>query len=720
MNTSVTSERARVRLQDVSQSRRARHRLDWPLTIVLAGFPLWWVLGLTTLMPLAMTIPMAARLWARQKIHLPRSMGWWLLLLLWVVISVFALEADAPGAVPGGGPERFLVFAYRLGWYFSCTVVFLWVGNAREEALPSLRVVRLLAWMFVVTVAGGLLGMAVPRLEFTSLMEALLPHSLTASNFIQSIVHPAAANLTTFLGHEEYRPVAPFAFANSWGSNLSMFLPFFLMACFGKNAGWLRILGPIVLAASVAPIVYSMNRGLWASLGAGALLLLVYFVLRGRMRSLLAVGIAVGIAAIVFGLSPLADVTSERLDNAHSNERRGQLLSQTVASTVEGSPIIGFGSTRDVQGSFASIAGGGTPDCPACEVPPLGTQGHLWLVIFSQGLVGASFFLLFFIGQLRSRWRCRTPLELVSVTLLIFLALQMFIYDTLGMPLYTVMIGLALAWREQRNRRTYNGADWELGKLLASGNRYIGLFLVLSLTGGGVSAVLLAARAPVYAGHTSLLLTPSPVYLSDEGGTSSARTFTVDTEAALVLSENTLKPIGDRMAITDPSELRSRIQITAAPNTSVLQLTYFDRDRQRATFVVDELARAYLNARTTALAQRRSQVLRDLQDQLTNRITSGLGTATEDGTAVEASDELRTSIVELTAIRTDPGEVIRSGRVTKENDHPQVVVASAAGLGFLLGLAIAIAHAVLQRKSTDLPSHHKFRPVLSGTSRLKL
>ena len=111
---------------------------------------------------------------------------------------------------------------------------------------------------------------------------------------------------------------------------------------------------------------------------------------------------------------------------------------------------MGFGSTRDVQGSFASIAGASTPDCSACGVPPLGTQGHLWGVIFSQGLVGAALFLAFFALALSRCWRCRTTAETLCTFVLAFFAPAAPRSTTRSaMPLLTVMSRSALVAREQ-------------------------------------------------------------------------------------------------------------------------------------------------------------------------------------------------------------------------------------------------------------------------------
>ena len=95
-----------------------------------------------------------------------------------------------------------------------------------------------------------------------------------------------------------------------------------------------------------------------------------------------------------------------------------------------GSPVVGFGSTRDVEGTFTSIAGGATPSCPACGVPPLGTQGQLWLVLFSQGWIGTLFFLTFFVLALRRTWRCRTVDQTVTTFVVGIFLLQLSVYDT--------------------------------------------------------------------------------------------------------------------------------------------------------------------------------------------------------------------------------------------------------------------------------------------------
>lgn len=423
-------------------------RPGWPLSVLFLGFPLWWVTGLSTFIFIFIAIPMLIELLRRGRIRAPRGFGVWLLFLLWMLAGVTMLWADAPGAVAGGGgPGRLMVFAYRASMYVAATVVLLYIVNLDERELPTRRVLRLLAVMFVVTTAGGLLGVAAPHFEFKSPMEYLLPGGLANNAFVNGMIHPAAAHISTILGYEEARPIAPFAFANSWGANLSLYLPFFLLAWLGRDGGWRRTLAPLILAAAIVPIVYSLNRTLWLALGVGACYLAVRLAAKGRLLAMQALGASVIVAILIIVMSPLSGILAERLENPHSNDRRTQLTLETLGSVATGSPLLGFGSTRDVEGSFASIAGGATPECPACDVPPLGTQGQLWLVAFATGFVGLVLFLTFFGIRFLAHWRDPSPLGITCCCVLLFFFIELPFYDTLGAPMFTVMIALGLLFR---------------------------------------------------------------------------------------------------------------------------------------------------------------------------------------------------------------------------------------------------------------------------------
>lgn len=658
----------------------------WPLTVLLAGFPLWWLLGLSQLLPLALVVPMVLDLARRRPVRLPAGTGWLLLFLVCAAAGVLMLGVDAPGAVPGAAGTRVLVYAYQSSWYVACVVAFVWLSNTTQDEVPTRRVVRLLAWMFVVTVAGGLLGVLAPRFEITSPVEALLPGSLASNAFVESIVHPQAANLTTFLGREEYRPVAPFAYANSWGANFSIFLPFFVHAWLGRTAGWRRRLAPVVLVAAAVPVVYSMNRGLWAALALSLAFVVVRAAFHGHRRLLVGVVATTVLGFVVFASSPLAERLEERLDNAHSNDRRSQLLTQTVTSTAEGSPVVGFGATRDVQGSFASIAGGATPDCPACGVPPLGTQGHLWFLVFTKGFLGTVCFLAFLLARARRHWRVRTGLETAAMVALACFLLELFVYDTLGMPMYALFLGLALLGRSAPDA---SQDATTLEELLGDLRRRT-LPLALTTVLGGVAGAGVATTAvPQHSAQVSVLLAETPVHL--DGRTATARraeTTTVDTEAALVLSSSTMARLEEAIGELPPG-IRDDVGVSAPPNTRLLTIEYRDVDRARAVLVAEELAQAYLLAREEHLAQRRQQVLHSLHEQLAE-IQGLRSTRTAGGSGLDET-QLRQAIDNLTIASTSAGEPV-ANQVRRLSTQPEVPVTSGALLGLVAGLALITAH----------------------------
>ncbi len=677
-------------------SRRPALDQAWPLAVLFIGFPLWWLLGFSGFIAMLLVLPMAFQLWRRRQFVVPGGFGWWLLFLTWMALGVLTLWVDAPGAVSGGGPSRLMIFAYRMCWYLACTIVLLWLANSSRKTMTFARVCNLVGWLFVFTVAGGVLGVLAPTLELRSLLDIVLPAGIRSNGFVKSTIHPEVADVQMVLGRPEARPKAPFAFANSWGANLAVTLPFFLVGWLRHGRRWQQIAAVPTLLVAALPVVYSLNRGLWVSLLVGVIFFVVLQVSRGRVIALFASVMLIAVGVLLLVSSPLGTLISERLEHAHSNDRRSQLLIQTVWSTANGSPVIGFGSTRDVQGSFASIAGASTTDCKACGVPPLGTQGHLWLVIFAQGFVGALFFLAFFIVSFFRSWRCRTTPEVVATCVLLFFALQMFIYDTLGMPLFVIMIAIALAWREQSRAadseryivrvstlRVYFDNIWAARRPIA----------VLSVCGALLGVGLAAATPRAFSVEARVLLAPSPSYLvTGLALDQSPEEITIDTEAALVVSEGTLRRVSSWPY--DTKSLRERVTVTAEPNTSVMVLTVRDISGKRAKTLAEELAPAYLDVRRQYLLQRRSQVLADLRSRLRELTALGVPTAGADsavrGSLAEEMESVDLAISNIILTPTSAGEVLRTGQPVPESRNYSLYGASGAALGLLIGLIVML------------------------------
>jgi hypothetical protein len=418
----------------------------WPLVMLYAPFPLWWALGLAQLIFLVAAASMAVILYRQRTLVVPRGFAIWLLFLAWMLAGVLVVRAIAPGTVPGVGIGRYGGFVVWAGWYFAITVVMLYVVNTARQ-VSTQRIVRLLAWMFVVTTGFGVLAVLVPTLEFESVMELTLPRAVTSSNYVRTLVHPSLSSTSDFLGYVQPRPTAPFPYSNAWGNNLAMYLPFFLLAWFGRDAGWRRMVAPLVLVAAVVPITFSLNRGLWGSLGLAAAYAAVRLALNGRTRALQALVAALVVGGMVFVSSPLYDTIQLRVATPHSNDRRAGTATTVISTTLAGSPVVGFGMTRKMEGSFSSLAGGETEECHQCAAPPLGTQGFMWRLMLTTGLGGTLLCLSFLAFQFLRRTRGAIPIHVTGCTVLLVSVLCSFVYDSLGSALFTVFIAIGLMAR---------------------------------------------------------------------------------------------------------------------------------------------------------------------------------------------------------------------------------------------------------------------------------
>jgi len=414
----------------------------WPLKLLLLGFPLWWALGFASFAFLIAAGAMAAQLVTRRSIHVPRGFGIWVLFLAWMLVGGFVLWAQAPGTVDGGGLERLVGFAYRAVWYLAVTVAMLYAMNLPDRQVPSIKVIRWMGFLFLTAVVGGIAGLLFPRFEFTSLAELIVPGADSA--FIYAKVHPSLSTVSDFLGYEQARPKAPFTYANAWGNNVGLLLPFFAYAVMRAERTWLRVAGVLVLLAALVPIAYSLNRGLWLGLGLlfgyGTFLLV-------RQRRFTAVWVAVAVltaATVVVGISPIGQTVTLRLETPHSNDRRTEVADVVVRTTLQGSPLVGYGTNRQVLGSFASLAGGGSADCRQCAAPPLGTQGFVWRLVLTTGFVGTALFGLFMLIQLLAHVRLRDPVSVLGCMTIMVSGLFFFVYDSLESPLFMLMLAIGL------------------------------------------------------------------------------------------------------------------------------------------------------------------------------------------------------------------------------------------------------------------------------------
>src|SRR3954467_12772381 len=86
--------------------RLAPRSTGWPLTVLLVGYPLWWALGMGTLIVFVLCVPMVVQLWLRRPVRVPPGFGIWLVFLIWVALSATMLDVNPPGTLPAEAIDR--------------------------------------------------------------------------------------------------------------------------------------------------------------------------------------------------------------------------------------------------------------------------------------------------------------------------------------------------------------------------------------------------------------------------------------------------------------------------------------------------------------------------------------------------------------------------------------------------------------------------------------
>ena len=420
------------------------------LTAFLVGFPFWWIAGLASFGFIIVGFLLGYQLLQVKQIKVPNGFGIWILFLMVVLMSALTLWVPVPGLIPESGLGRILSWAFRLSWFIAGTCVMLFIGNADERVLPTRRVVLLFAWLFTLTVLGGYAGNFASGVDFPSILEVLLPRSVATHPFVSTLIHPGLAQVQDFLGYDSPRPKAPFEYANSWGANFGMLLPYFMLSITFAHQFWVRVVLAAILILAIPPVIFSLNRGMWVGLGALLLLFLIRMGVTGKLRQLFLLISGITLASIILVMSPLFDLMISRIDNPHSNSGRSNLAAFTIRITMEHSPIIGFGSTRTRQGNFFSIAAGATADCHQCSPPQLGTQGTLWFLIFCTGVLGTSLFVAFLVRRFARLTIDGRTVPFAVLASVVYFAFVLPVYDTISSPFFVLMAGMGLAWRFER------------------------------------------------------------------------------------------------------------------------------------------------------------------------------------------------------------------------------------------------------------------------------
>jgi hypothetical protein len=140
---------------------------------------------------------------------------------------------------------------------------------------------------------------------------------------------------------------------------------------------WERVL-KITLGLSVVPIVFSLNRGLWLSLGIGFAYAAVRFGALRDTRRVMKVLAAVIVVGAVVAVSPLGGLVTARFSHQTGDTSR-LARDQAAQAQVASSPLLGYGAPQ--QNTAVTHT-----------KKAVGTESEIFLLLYSHGVPALFFF----------------------------------------------------------------------------------------------------------------------------------------------------------------------------------------------------------------------------------------------------------------------------------------------------------------------------------------
>ncbi len=359
--------------------------------------------------------------------RVPKGFSVWILFLLWMTCSFIAIDS----------PDRMLGFAYRLLIYLALTAIFVYVYNAGAQ-LTVRYVLGCLTAFWAVVVAGGYLGLLFPSVVIHTPLSYALPQVLMRNELVNQMV---IRRLTQYnpgaWSYIDPRPSAPFLYTNNWGAAYSLLLPLvvgYLWHVRGSRRFWWVL---AAIPVSFVPAFLTLNRGMFLGLGIALLYAAMRMAFSGNRKglgALLGLGIVV---AIIVQVLPVAERLQNRLGVSSTTADRESLYLEALKETLK-SPVFGFGAPRP------SLTFG---------APSVGTQGQIWMVLYSHGFLGAAFFLLTFAVMFLYTLRLSDPVGLACNTVLLVSMVEVFYYGMLASGLALMLIAGSIGLQKAAARK---------------------------------------------------------------------------------------------------------------------------------------------------------------------------------------------------------------------------------------------------------------------------
>src|SRR5690606_8063564 len=158
--------------------------------------------------------------------------AFWLVFLGLVVVSGVQLSAVS----------TLMTFGLRLSFYITALVVCTYVYAAARERSDLSPLLAPLGAFWLSLVFLGWLGGVVPRLSMTTPMALLLPGGISGNPFIRDMVHLHTAEFSSRSLNPIYRPAAPFAYTNNYGSAYALTWPAVVALIMLRRTGLFRVL----------------------------------------------------------------------------------------------------------------------------------------------------------------------------------------------------------------------------------------------------------------------------------------------------------------------------------------------------------------------------------------------------------------------------------------------------------------------------------------------
>lgn len=398
-----------------------RRSATWPVAAFTVAMPVAYLLGLGAVVWIAPAVMLAALLLRRPSVRWPWFVLPFVALVLWIPVTALSVH----------GPGSLALFAYRWLLWVATVGAAVWLCNTPTRALPTARVVDLLADLWIVLVGLGYLALLLPNLAVASPFGRLLPDALATNRFVYDMTVIRFAELQRFVGGAVPRPAAPMLASNGWGSTLVILTPFFILSWLlaadrrRRRAGWL------LAAAAVPPFAVSSNRGALLTLALGLAYVAARLAWRGDARLILGVAVCSALAVVMVVLTPLGGIVATRLAGSDASNTTRESLYALAWDRTERSPLMGYGEP---------VAN--DPD------PPIGTHGLLWYAMVAHGIPGAVLLLGALAALLVASARARTRTALWAHTAILIGVLQAPFY---GLLPQVILLGVAvgICWREE-------------------------------------------------------------------------------------------------------------------------------------------------------------------------------------------------------------------------------------------------------------------------------